>query len=420
MTPQPGKTAAKRLLGPGLSLKELNLICWGLFAGFLVIPLSFVLIVRGGATRAGGPEVDFVYLYSMGRMLNQYPPADLYNYDLEKQVCQEVHPLQKGEYGPIPYAPYIGVLFRPFALLSYTAAYMLWVSISFLLYLAGVTLVSSRFFAGDPLRRSLVYCFALSYYPFINWTLLSGHISTIGFLAFAVAFHQEDVKRPFWSGMALSICHYKPPLLLLFLPMLVVSKRFRTIAGFCTGGLAVALFTTAVEGFGIWSGYFRMLLSFGRGAATVQGHSFKQLWKYVDISSFLDALHGPAFWAGALFAAACAVWAAFHLLRFWWKSPKPGTLLWAATLTWSLVLNIYTPIYDSILMTISVITTAGVLRRHSKPSLQAPFTLLWLAIIAGSWFTLGIAESSGFQLLTVLFCLFGLLQLAILRREKVS
>ena len=37
-------------------------------------------------------------------------------------------------------------------------------------------------------------------------------------------------------------------------------------------------------------------------------------------------------------------------------------LAWAVTLTWTLLLNVYVPTYDSVLVTIAVILTLGALR----------------------------------------------------------
>jgi hypothetical protein len=413
-----------RMLGPGLTLRELNLICWGLFFAFLVVPFCVVAIAhsRNGSPLAKNPEVDFVYLYGMGRILNQYPPDKLYNFEVERKVFAEIHPLKTGAYGPIAYAPYIGILFRPFARLSLSSAYLLWVSISFLLYVAGLGLLCARYVPHDRLRQSLVFCFALSFYPFVNWTLLSGHISTIGFLAFAWAFREEDLGHPLWSGVALSGCLYKPTLLVLFLPMLILTRRFRTLLGFGAGAFALALFAAAVEGVHVWSGYFHMLFSFGFGTSAVHAHSFRQLWKYVDIASLLSSIHGGAFWVVLIAVLAGACWAAWELISAWWKSAEgggpAGRLIWATALTWTMILNVYVPIYDSILVVISVIATAGAFRQFRVNSLYRRFTILRVLIWIVSWFTVGIAEAIGIQLLTLLFIALGVLQLAALRRMQ--
>ena len=73
------------IIGPALNLKELNLICWGLFIAFLVLPVCYVL---HGKLKAGelrrSPEVDFIYVYSMGRIFNEHPAAEAYDYELQK------------------------------------------------------------------------------------------------------------------------------------------------------------------------------------------------------------------------------------------------------------------------------------------------------------------------------------------------
>src|SRR5260370_15339687 len=152
----------KWILGPAPTLKEINVVCWALFAAFLVLPL-YTLFAGGQhiGQRIEALDADFVFRYSMGRILNEYPAERLYDQDLMKKVCSEVHPLKTGSYGPNPYPPFIGILFRPFARMPYSLAYLVWASISVTLYLLGLTIVSSRFFSNEPLERSLIIFFAL-------------------------------------------------------------------------------------------------------------------------------------------------------------------------------------------------------------------------------------------------------------------
>jgi hypothetical protein len=158
----------------------------------------------------------------MGRVLNEYPADRLYDYELETRIRSEIQPVKEGKYGPPIQPPLVGILFRPFAAMSYPAAYLLWIAITLALYLAGLFIATAGAFSQDPLRRSLIFCFALASPPFIIGTLISGQLSAIGFFAFALALREEERKRPLFSGLALSICLYKPTLLLLFLPMLLV------------------------------------------------------------------------------------------------------------------------------------------------------------------------------------------------------
>lgn len=75
--------------------------------------------------------------------------------------------------------------------------------------------------------------------------------------------------------------------------MLIVSQRSRTLAGFAAGAIGLFLFTLAVEGAGVWSGYLTMLFSFGVAAASA--HGYRILRYYMDLASFTSLLPGGRF-----------------------------------------------------------------------------------------------------------------------------
>src|SRR6266699_3809335 len=143
------------------TLKKINIICWALFLAFLAAPLAISLKSGIQSGRLLQEDRDFVYFYSMGRMLNRYPPSQLYDFELQKKVAMEVHPL-KGDrqYTPNPYPPFVGLLFRPFARIPFSNAYPLWLSITFSLYIAGLALAARAFFPNDLVCRSLIFCCA--------------------------------------------------------------------------------------------------------------------------------------------------------------------------------------------------------------------------------------------------------------------
>jgi hypothetical protein len=94
-------------------------------------------------------------------------------------------------------------------------------------------------------------------------------------------------------------------------------------------------------------------------------------------------------------------------------------LLWAATLTWTLVLNVYVPIYDTVLVVLSLIVSAGVIEQLPGKRLRR-FTPVWLLIIVSSWLTVPVAQHTGVQMMSIVLLALGLLQLAALRRVQVS
>lgn len=396
------------------NLKGLSLVCWGILLLGFVLPFSSMFISSHHT-----PDADFAGFYSLGKILNEHPARSLYDYELLKQVCTEVHP-RSGVYGPLPYPPFVGLFFRPFALLPYWAAYLLWVAITLALYASGLAILLARFIPQNVPGRSLLFCLAFSYCPFIVDTAANGQLAAVGFFALALAMREDDLGRGLQSGLALSLCLYKPTLLVLLLPMLLVTRRLKTLAGFAAGAAVLAFATSAFEGFSVWPAFSRTIFSFGKVASGGQASSIRNLSKYVDLTSFSSLTPGGRSWPGLAIIAAGACGACFCLVWQGWKSPRMGrpfnSLLWAATLTWTLLLNVYVPIYDSILIVLSVLVTTGALSHVPDKPIHPWFTLIWILILAGSWFSVGLAAATGVQLLTLLFAGLGILQLTALRK----
>jgi hypothetical protein len=365
------------------------------------------------------PDGDFAGFYALGRILNTHPMADLYNYELQKEVCSQVH-ARAGGYGLLPYPPFVGIFFQPFALLPYPAAYLLWLLITLGLYAVGLKLLLDRFLPLDPVRRSLLFCFAFAYCPFIIDTAASGQLSAVAFFVLSAALCQDDAGHPFRSGLLLSLCLYKPTLLVLLLPMLLVTRHFKSLLGFATGAAVLVGLPTAIGGFGIWTVFLRTILSFGKVAGGAQASAVLILVKYVDLTSFSSFVHGGRSRPGLALLLLCAAAAAVFLLRFWWTSPRRGrpfnALLWATTITWTLLLNVYVPMYDSILIVLALMVTAAALRQIPGHPMQRAFTALWILILAGSWFSGWLDGRTSVQLLTLLFAALGVLEFAALRR----
>ena len=385
-------------------LRDLNIIGWAVLAG--------LLLIVGQRSLQINQERDFVYFYSVGLILNHNPPSDLYDYGLQKEVFAQVQPLgRSGSYGPSPYPPYVAMFFRPLARLEFMKAYRIWTAVTLVLYVAGLSLLIFHFFPKDRLKQSSLFCFALCFWPFMARTLLNGQLAAVGFFAMALALFLEDSGRPYASGFALATCLYKPTLLLLILPMLLVIRRFKTLAGFVLGGTALVALTTWVEGFAIWPAFVRM-------SSHVPGfRPFLQFDDYVDFGSFGSMIaHGARL--ARIVVAYVAAAACVYLAGAWWRArrwalDKPATLLWATTLTWTLLLNVYTPIYDSILVVISVIVTVAAMGGSDCSTLMVLcFFLLVLAPI-----TKGLAVLTGWQVLTLVLFAFGTVQLRLLRSQ---
>jgi hypothetical protein len=229
----------------------------------------------------------------------------------------------------------------------------------------------------------------------------------------------ERRSKPYYSGLALAILVYKPTLLVLILPMLLLTRRFRTLAGFIAGTAVLLIASTIYAGIGIWSAYPQMLNFYGKKSG-FSGHSSLMLWKYVDFNSFSYAIPGGRSTAGLAILACLICCVAAWLALLLWKSAAAGaaaqSLAWAATLTWTLVLNVYIPRYDSILVAISLILTLAALQALGWRKEWGRMVFLALMVFAATWITEEIARSYKVQILTIALIVLGVAQLVLLRR----
>ena len=412
----------ERLLGPLPGLKEINLACWVAFVAFLLIPLCVVHLiqVKYGAGSIRQLNSDFVYVYGVGQIAREYPPVRIYDSCLQQQVFLSIHPPRPGaSYGPSPYPPFVALFFAPFAFASFETAYLVWLGISLALYLTGVGVAATTVFPGEGLKISLIFCFALAFYPFLFGTLLNGQLASAAVFAVGVAIHQENRGQLFRSGLALSLLSYKPTLLLLLIPMLLVTRRFRSLLGFVSGAGASFLVATAFAGLDIWPIYARMLHDFGHTAG-LGGASRLQLWKYLDLNSSFAAVRDGRTVPGTMLLVSLMLASAAALAVLLWKSAALGRptqwLGWAATLTCTLLLNVYVPIYDSVLVTIAFILTLGALRDLGSSTGFGWTVVLAMIIFLVSWKTESFAKAHGVQPLTIALAVLACVQLLFLYR----
>jgi len=416
-----------RYLGPAPGLKEINLICWGLFLGLEILPFFVPLWTHSktGTAFSSLLPVDFTYFYGIGRIVHEYTFARLYDYNLQLQIFNQIDPLKDNTYGPSPYPPFVALFFSLFARIPFVQAYLLWVVTSLALYLTGIAQVVKAVYPRERLKASLIFCFSLEFYPFFICTLKLGQLSSIAVFSVGLAVAEEKRSRPFVSGLALSILTYKPTLLLLIVPMLLITRRFKALLGFVIGSSVLVLIATAFAGVGIWPVYAHFL-SYFRQASVFNGQSLLQLWEYIDFSSLTYSIPGGRSSIGLAFLAALTVSILAVLAVLLWKSTGRGglvgrpvqDLVWATTLTWTLLLNVYVPVWDSILVTIAVILTLGALRDLGWTNIAGWILFLSLLIFAVTWNLAAKTNHGGSRRMTVLLFIVGVVQMIVLHRAN--
>jgi len=411
-------------LGPMPGLNELHLACWTLVIVFFILRFCIPVWIQFKGGRGSIPLVpnDFTYFYGIGHIVNDYPAARLYDYGLQLQVFNDIYRPSTRAYGPSPYPPFVAVFFSLFAHFGFRLAFFLWMACSLFLYGVGIVAAVKDFFPNERIKVSLIFCFAVAFYPFFWGIFVNGQITSVAVGAVGLAVYLERRMRFIQSGLALSILAYKPTLLVLLIPMLLVTRRFRTLAGFATGVAALMLVGTAFGGLQIWPEYARLLSLFGQ-LTGMNGQSALLLYKYVDLNSFLQAIFGGRTVAATAILIAITITVTTAAAVLLWKSATGSkaaqSLAWAATITWTLLLNVYVPMYDSVLVVIAAMLTLGAVMELKWSGAVRWIVMVSALVFVVSWVTYDFAQAHQVQLLSIAFAILGVAQLYLLYRVTV-
>ena len=429
MTPEPNqsnlwKQTLRRVLDERLQPTYLRLVSVALVVlGVAMLVVSFATSDRG-RTYFGPPlGNDFAGFFVAAQILDRGESARLYDRGLHDELYHKLLPnLEPGDSIPYVHPPFVAGLLRPLTWIPYEPAVAIWLMISASLYGAGVWMLLLTL---PDLRREhggLALLIALSFEPFLMECWLGGQLSAVGFFSYALAWFALNRNRPITSGIALGLSFYKPTLLLLTLPMLVIGRRWSMLLGMTITGFVLAGLSLVFVGWETSVGYLDVLLSFRK--STSGGGLGIVIWKYVDLNNSLRLLCGEKSPITTVIFVALSLIPFVWLARCWWRWPRleadQRQWLWAATLAWLPVLNLYVGIYDSIFVAQSVLLAAGLLLhdRRSKAPLTTSGLAYWaLAICGSAWFSQTLARISGVQVYTLAMIGFGVF---LLRRASLS
>lgn len=413
----------RSLIERRLNRPYIQFICLLVLAVYLVVfVVSFATSVRGRTIFGPHLGADFGAFYIAGNIFNTQSPDRIYDAELHHRLYQEHFPDAPAD-SQLPYvnAPFFVLPFTVLARLPYSWAYLSWVVLSLALYLAGFALIWKGLDGISRDARLVALLLALSFMPFLVECLAGGQTSAVGFFCLALAISSERRGGYVLSGLALSLCAYKPTLLVLVVPMLLITRRYKTLLWFVAGCGLLALVSLLVVGRQGCLGYINTLLYFTNASASAA--SGLRSWKYVDINSFFRLLlgqHPILRWTMTLAAFLLVL---PFLFRLWWRSDlkrrDEQSLVWALVLTWTLVLNLYVGIYDSTLVVLSVLLTTDVLCRgadNDQLRLPATYKFILLLLYVVPWITQPVARLTAFQPYTLTLALLGSWQLIQFKR----
>ena len=390
---------------------------------FMAIVVALIVcglsIVRGfqGQTFMGRPlGGDFVQFYVAGKILNQYEPARLYDLALEVPLQQQAAPgLPKDQMLVFASAPYAALIYRPFAWLTYPWAYVAWLIFSAALYATAVALLIRSFELSEQQRKT-GFLLAIGSMPFLMESWIGGQISVLGFFAIALFVFFRSRNRRFLAGLGLALALFKPTLVAIPVLMLILGRRWRMLGGVIAGAVALGLASVAaveISGCGAWLDTLKFYGHLAAGGTVALRRN-----KYVDLGSFFHLLLGNASTLAEVLSVVVGLAGLAILAAAWWRSSewsRPARdLLWAATFSAALVCNVYTPIYDTILIAPAGALAAGVMLM--KGGREREVFAGWLVLLyIVPWVTQSFAEFLRFQPFTLILAGFAWWTLSLAR-----
>ncbi len=361
---------------------------------------------------------DYAEFLVAGQILNDGESSRLYDLELQDELLHRLLPkLAKDEHLPFVYPPFLAEIFRPLARLPLATSFACWLVITVGLYAASVGLILRLCPLLTGSERITAWMLALAFPPFATECCLGGQISAIGCFFVTVSLYLGTTGRLLGSGLALSFVLYKPTLLVLILPMLVVGRAWRILLGWFCGAIVLAGFSLLAVGFDVCRDFVELMLGYGQSGGSV-GQGFKTI-KYVDLTAFFR-LAGMSRSVARPLGFAVGGLIGIMLLRSWMKlaGGRISDLAWASTLALTPVLNVYGPIYDVTLVVPGVLIGSNALRRQSPTEWPLAFRWLLAIVFVGALVTQPLAQTLGFQPLTLVLLALGLFFLREIATER--
>ena len=405
-----------RRLGP----REIRFVCLTIILSAIVVFVVAAATWNGSHTIFGTVwGVDYPQFHVAGLLLNRGESAHLYDLALQNSEYHRLFPDEPSHVQlPFVYAPFLAACFRPLALLPYEYSYSVWLAISIGCFVAGFSLIWKLVTASEQAHWSLCFLVAIAYEPLIIECFFGGQISTLGFLVFASVIYLDRNSRPFTAGLVLAVCSYKPTLLVLVLPMLLISRAWRILIGFGIGMSLLLCVSLLVIGSDAYADYVHLLAGYSERTA-----SGFRTWKNVDVVAFYRLIFGTksllaaSLGIGTCVIGCCSLGWIFRRRAICDKTTQP--LFWGCLLTWSLVLNVYSPIYDTILIIPSAVLTYDGLCRtmmNLQRTTMQVFKLLLLLLFLAPLLCPNVTRWTGLQTMTLVLTAFGLFQLVVWQR----
>ena len=192
----------------------------------------------GLETRSGAIKgADYIQFYVMGSLMLERRPRSLYDStEIAAEARRRISPRLEHHPARNPYGPQVALAFGPLARLPFLTSFAVFSVLSACAYVAAVWLLWRH---APGLAGGGGYAVLLAAaFPALLVSLRFGQISTFTLLAPAGAVAALAANRRLLAGACLGLLAYKPQLLVVLLPTLVLARDWRSLGGVVASGAA--------------------------------------------------------------------------------------------------------------------------------------------------------------------------------------
>ena len=285
-----------------------------------------------------GIPTDFVNVWAAGRLALEGHPAQAWDWDIQRQVELALLRQEFPGYFAWHYPPPFLFVASLLARLPYAAAFIAWVSVSLVFYLAVM-----RAIVGRPFGWMLAMA--------IPMVLNNALVGQNGFLTAALIGGTLYLMpiRPVLAGICLGLLSYKPQYGLLFPLVLIAASQWTVFFTAATVAIGVASASWLAFGTESWQAFFHWMPTFSQ-AFLVEGKA--TWWKLQSLLALVRFLGGSdqlAWTMQWILTGSVAT-----VLVLLWRSRARYSMKAAALATGTVLSTPYLFMYDMMVLAIPV------------------------------------------------------------------
>src|SRR5882757_7671546 len=285
-----------------------------------------------------GIPTDFVNVWAAGKLVLEGYPALAYDWDIQKQVELALLKQDFGGYFAWHYPPPFLFVASLLAQFPYAVAFIGWVAVSILPYLAVIRAIVGLNFG---------FLLALAV-PVVFSNIFVGQNVFLTAALIGATLYLLPV-RPILAGICLGFLSYKPQYGLLFPVALIAASQWRAFFSAGVTVAALALVSWLAFGTESWQAFFHWMPMFSQAFLTEGKAPWWKLQSIFALVRYFGGTEQLAWGFQWVLTASVAV-----VLALLWRSRVPYTLKAAALAVGTLLTTPYLFMYDVMVLAIPV------------------------------------------------------------------